>query len=69
MAGACDEKDQSLKKVYWSKQMVSYASNIDFLLYNTDRTETTSICQLDYADLEKIIPKLIKALHRKILPF
>ena len=39
--------------------MVPYASNINFLLYNTDRTETTSICQLDYADSEKIIPKLV----------
>ena len=37
--------------------------------YITDRTETTSICQLNYADAEKVIPKLIKALHRKILPF
>ena len=42
---------------------------LNFDIYIADRTETTSICQLDYADLEKVIPKLIRALHQKILPF
>ena len=40
--------------------------NFDF--YITDRTETNSVCQMDYADHEKVIPKLISALYQKILP-
>ena len=40
--------------------------NFDF--YITDLTETNSVSQMDYADHEKVIPKLISILYQKILP-
>ena len=69
MAGASDGEDQCLKKLTEVIRWFPTQVILTFYFYITDRTETTSICQLDYADSEKVIPKLIKALHRKILHF